>query len=825
MVEYDLEFATTACSTQKDGIFMALKTIPARPTSYISLDETSRALLESSVEAAYVIDVSGYVLAANDAAATIFGKGAGQDLEQCNIYELLPEEVAITRQQKTQQAIDSGESVRFEEEQGELSLIHSIVPVSNPWGEVSRLAISTLDLTELRRSDEDLRREQQRQIFFMESLPGIVYHLYPDSMIRYANRYFRKYFGSPKGKKCDEALNCTEDSCNGCPPMKAMDTDRAVEWDWSDSRGRTFHLQCSPMTDSSGDRMIMVLGIDITARKRAEDALKKAHDKLEDRVEQRTMELQRANDQLTNKSARLVTAMKKADAATRAKSAFLANMSHEIRTPLNAVLGMAELAYRGEGMDQKNEYLKRVMQAGNSLLFVINDILDFSKIEARKLSLESIDFDVRRTVDAALDMHRFQTSQKGVDLILNVDDTVPEALVGDPSRLKQIIINLVSNAIKFTEEGNVTVGVSLPEGTTAENTGDEIDVTFAVSDTGMGIPEEKQQAIFKSFLQADDSVTRKHGGTGLGLAICKLLVEMMQGDLSIASTEGEGSSFYFTAKLNVGNPANIPEELSSNADIEALGLKNLRVLLADDNDLNRQLASTLLMEQGHECITVENGAQALEAVKQSDFDIVLMDVQMPIMDGISATRAIRDRNSGARNPAIPIVAITAHALKGDRERFIEAGMNDYIAKPIRLSDFYNTIAHAMGGKVMEGSDSVAKIEKSESRDAFDRENALDMLGGRKDLLTRMDEIFLRDVPEDLEGLQAAVSNKNWNEANRLAHSIKGSARTIGAKRAGALAEQMEFFCKQKDGASATNELKTLESEVLSALEYIEKDTS
>ncbi|MGL1861187.1 MAG: response regulator [Pseudodesulfovibrio sp.] len=802
---------------------MALKKNPAKPTSYVSLGETSRALLDSSVEAAYVLDVSGYILAANDAAAKLFGMTKAEEFEQLNIYDLLPESSVEKRRAKTQEAIDTGKSARFEEEVANQSLVHSIVPVPNPWGEVSRLAVSTLDLTELRRSDEDLRREQQRQIFFMESLPGIVYHLYPDKSIRYANRYFRKYFGSPKGRNCQDALHCTGDSCTGCPPMDAMEMDRAVEWDWTDTKGRTFHLQCSPMTDSSSERMIMVLGIDITARKRAEDALKKAHDKLEDRVRKRTKDLEKANSELTNKSTRLVGAMKKADSATRAKSSFLANMSHEIRTPLNAVLGMAELALREADGQKKNDYLKRVMEAGNSLLSVINDVLDFSKIEARKLTLEAIDFDIRRTISSALDIHRLQAMGKGLNLTFDIDENVPQALVGDPSRLRQVIINLVSNAIKFTETGGIDVSLSLVAEPATHKRGDEITVDFAIADTGIGIPSDKQLAIFKSFLQADDSVTRKHGGTGLGLAICTLLVELMHGNLSVTSSEGNGSTFSFSARFNVGDPAAIHNELDEELDIETMGLTNLKVLLADDNELNRELASTLLIEQGFQCVSVENGVQALEAVKNEAFDIILMDVQMPIMDGISATRAIRNHNSGALDPDIPIVALTAHALKGDRERFLEAGMNDYIAKPIKLSEFYATIVRAMDNLPLNENAVPPEIADSHDHEPYNRETALEMLSGRKDLLARMDEIFMRDVPAELEELQGYVANRDWQSAKRLAHSIKGSARTVGAQRAGAVAEQLEFFCKQKDEPSAKRELKTLEGEVQSALQYIKDD--
>jgi len=802
---------------------MPKKDTPARPASYVFLDETSRALLDSAVESSFVMDVSGFVLAANDAAAKLLGMNKAEDLEQSNIYDLLPDEVQVTRKAKVQDAIDKGVAIRFEEEVDGRALVHSIVPVSNPWGEVGRLAISTLDLTELRKTDEDLRREQQRQIFFMESLPGIVYHLYPDKSIRYANRYFRKYFGSPKGKGCKEALRCSDLTCDACPPMTAMEMDRAVEWDWTDNKGRTFHLQCSPMTDSSGERMIMVLGIDITARKQAEDALKLAHDKLEDRVRLRTKELERANTELTSKSMRLVSAMKKADAATRAKSAFLANMSHEIRTPLNAVLGMTELALRNSDEAKRTDYLKRVMEAGNSLLSVINDILDFSKIEARKLTLEQIDFNLRKTLDSAMDIHQHQTSDKSLYLNYSVGDDVPNILVGDPHRLKQVLINLVSNSVKFTETGGISINVSLVSAPSSPKQGDKVVLNFAVTDTGIGIPENKQQAIFKSFLQADDSVTRKHGGTGLGLSICTLLVELMQGRLRLTSEENKGSTFSFTAKLNIGNPAAVVEELDQQLDAEALGLTNLKVLLADDNKLNLELASTLLIEQGHDVICVDNGAQALEAVKKQHFDIILMDVQMPIMDGISATRAIRDPNSGALNPTIPVVAITAHALKGDKERFLEAGMNDYIAKPIDMSEFYATLARAMKG--VDRSKPVTADETAvlDLADAFDRQSALDMLAGRKDLLTRMDEIFLRDIPGELEELESYMSNKDWEEAKRLAHSIKGSSRTVGAQRSGAVAEQMEFFCNQKDIPSAEEQFKILEAEVKTALQYIKDD--
>ncbi|MEF2232401.1 MAG: response regulator [Pseudodesulfovibrio sp.] len=790
---------------------------PTRHVSYASLDETSRALLDASMESALVVDAQGHVLAANDVAARRLGRTCGSELARTSLFGLLPEESAATHREKIEEAIRSARPMRFEEEVDDRVLVHSIVPVRSPWGEVTRLAVYTVDLTDLRRTDQWLRREQQRQIFFMESLPGIVYHLYPDHTIRYANRYFRKYFGRPGAQSCKAILQCRETDCNGCPPMDAMQEDRAVEWDWTDAQGRTFHLQCSPMTDAAGERMIMVLGIDITARKKAEDALKLAHDKMEDRVRQRTRELEKANAELTSKSMRLVSAMKKADAATRAKSYFLANMSHEIRTPLNAVLGMAELALMEKDEPQRERYLRRITEAGNSLLSVINDILDFSKIEARKLTLEAIGFELRPVLDSVMDMNRLQTSAKGLSFDLSVADDVPDILVGDPSRLKQVLINLLSNAIKFTERGGITLSVTRTGG---DAPGGEVALNFAVADTGIGIPEDKQHLVFESFLQADDTITRKHGGTGLGLAICKLLVELMHGRMHFASTEGEGSTFSFTARFAAGDAAALPK-----AAFEASSddLPRLNVLLADDNALNRFLAQTLLTQYGHSVTTVENGAQALEAVREQRFDLVLMDVQMPIMDGITATRAIRDPNSSALDPAVPIVAITAHALKGDRERFLQAGMNDYIAKPVNMEEFYATISRVVNGRDKPDAEAAAPGGERSNPAPFDRTTALEMLGGRTDLMARMDEIFLRDAPRELAELKGNLEKKDWDEAKRLAHSIKGSARTIGAVRVGAQAEQMEFFCKQKDRTSIDNKLKNLELEMKYALQFIEDE--
>lgn len=775
--------------------------------SYVSLDSTTKALLRACPEPSFVLGSGGIILAANDEAARMFGLKTSTDLTTRNLYDLLPEDVLEMRREKIRAAARDGRTTRFEEIINGRAYMHTVVPIGEDSRGGLRVAVCSQDLTPLRQTDEDLRREQQRQIFFMESLPGLVFHIYRDHTIRYANRFFRKLYGSPKGRKCSEILQCNGGDCSICPPADAMDNDKALEKDWTAPNGKTFHVQYSPMTDSSGERMVMALGIDISARKEAEDALLKARDELEDRVRQRTRELQHANSQLRAKSINLVKAKKKADSAAQAKSKFLANMSHEVRTPLNAIIGMTELARKTADDEERREYLDNVMEASTSLLNVLNDILDFSKIEAQKLTLESIDFDTRKVVTSALDMYRPAADDKDLSLVSKVDDDVPKVLRGDPSRLRQILLNLIGNAVKFTPSGSVGVHVeTIPphDGLTM--------LRFAVTDTGIGIPDDKQQAIFESFLQADDTVTRKHGGTGLGLAISRLLVDLMHGELNISSREGEGSTFAFTAGFEMPSG-----EVVEHEEAPLPELPKLNILLADDNRLNRQLAATVLKEHGHDITSVENGQEVLDLLRAAKFDLVLMDVQMPVMDGISATRAIRTKGSGVITPDIPIVAITAHALKGDRERFLKTGMNAYVSKPIRVNDLIRAIGRAYFGT---DNDAGTRTAASATSQSFDRETALSLLDGRIDLLSMMDGIFLRDTPKDLEALQESLDQGNMDDAKRHAHSIKGAARTVGAIKAGSLAEQLEYQCGKKEHAGAADTFEELQNELKLATELI-----
>jgi two-component system sensor histidine kinase/response regulator len=686
--------------------------------------------------------------------------------------------------------------------------------------------------------------------------------------------------------------------------------------------GRDISVEVSAnYVEYGGKEYDFVFARDIAERKKAETDLRLAKDKAE-----------AANRELEHSIKRTNQLAVEAQAANEAKSAFLANMSHEIRTPMNGVIGMVDLLLDTELDPEQRDYAETVQSSAEALLTVIGDILDFSKVEAKKLEFENIDFDLRLTLEDMMALLAIKAHEKGIELAVLVEPDVPSALRGDPGRLRQVLTNLVGNAIKFTEEGEVDVHVILE----SENDTGAV-MRFVVRDSGIGIPAPVLDQLFHPFVQADASTTRRHGGTGLGLSIAKGLVEAMGGRLAAESTVGAGSNFWFTLPLSKGTPvpseldrielgtvagvrvlgvddsetnrkvmagmldswgcrhAEVPsakdalvelrkaategdpykvavldmcmpemdgeelaQEIKADPVLAATGLvmmtsvgargdaarmekvgfaaylvkpvrqshfydclaavvgpegraaiadgdgepaasgriitrhtlaerarRRARILLAEDNPVNQKVALKALEKLGYQADVANDGAQALQATRDKRYDLVLMDVQMPVMDGMEATRQIRDPHSGTLNAAVIIVALTAHAMSGDRERCLNMGMDDYLAKPIKAAELQEVISRWLAtgapGQESEPIPEVLAVTETPAPPVFDEKVLLNLLEGDRESAVEIVIQFQEDVVVQVARLRDAIEIGDSVVLRERAHTLKGSAASVGAE--------------------------------------------
>ena len=754
-------------------------------------EETARAMLNATGDAALLLDAEGVVLAANRHAADLSGLTPGQ-MAGLKLLDLLQPELKGVRRAKLDEVLCSGKPAHYVDDFGKRIFEITIHPIADAQDHFTRAAVFGRDITERNRAEEALKKAEEKYRAIIENAPVGIFRAEKDGRLTDANPELARMFGASSpddlirfAEKLERHMGFAKqnEQVRFRLELDAYGESRHQEFQFRRLDGSLFwgSVHARAVRDSHED----ITGydgflVDVNERKRMEEALKRA---------KRT-----------------------AEEANRMKSEFLANVSHGIRTPISGILGMTDILL-ADPDPVRREHLRMIRDAAAMLSHGINDILDLSKIEAGKLALTEVEFDLTLALDETLGHISFLCREKGLDFSMRIDPNAPRRLTGDPERLCQILANLAGNAVKFTDEGSVSVRVSRRRSPSQRT----VELIFTVADTGIGIPRDKHRLLFESFRQVDGSLSRRRQGTGLGLAISKRLVEMLGGRIWLESAPGRGSDFFFTARFT---PASSEAEATPAAVEQPPRETPLRILLAEDNPLGRRFLTLALERAGHEITTAEHGGQALEAMRECCFDIVIMDLQMPGMDGLEAAKRIRAGESGLCPQDIPIIALTAHAVEGFQDKALAAGMNDFATKPTDLERLLASISRLTGtappvrNRPVAGDPGPCRhrepLETSSLLTRYEPERLRELLG-----------FFLEDAPARMDELAHAVEQKNMEQAGRVSHSLIGTLGPMGAASAMEVARTLHQAAAKRDMESAQARLRELQGEMRRVLAAVE----
>jgi PAS domain S-box-containing protein len=722
---------------------------------------------EGMLEGFVVTDLEERITLVNSAACRMLGYDS-EDLLGRSFVELTPPgQRELVRRATARRR--RGESERYElrvrlPDGEERWLLVSGVPVRDDEGRVVEAAAVLRDITESKEAQQEVRKLAR----FPSENPNPILRVATDGTIVYANKASRallEFWGIRSGQRLPGSMVSAVNLAFGHNHLEVREVS---------SHGTVFELIFAPIVSQG---YVNIYGRDVTDARRAEREILDA--------QQRALE------------------------AARVKSEFLANMSHEIRTPLNGILGMTELLLESELDQEQRESLSMVLSSSRSLLRVVNDVLDFSRVEAGRLRLECLPFSLEVVVAEALKVVAARAGEKELELISDLDPSVPDSLEGDPERLRQVLLNLLDNAIKFTAEGAVAVSAALEETEDAPPR-----LLLTVADTGIGVSEEEQSRIFESFTQADGSTTRRYGGTGLGLTISSQLVALMGGHIEVESSPGHGSRFRLNLPLRTPREAvsetPAADEAASPASPSTIPATNgpRRVLLAEDNSINSRVVRRMLERGGYLVEVVSDGRRALEALEKARYHVAILDVEMPVMNGLEAAQSIRMREE-REGGHLPILALTAHAMEGDRDRCLDAGMDEYLAKPVRARELVATVDLLCA----RDRDDADEAESLPIGDIVDRESLLVQVGGDRALLRELLDIFRKEAPARVLELRDCVAREDLAGLDRAAHRLQGTLQTLGGCEAGLAVRRFRDMARSGNLLEAERAISVVEREM------------